>query len=156
MGGEMGHPWEWDFHVALPWYLLDHAEHRGVHRLVGDLNRLYTSHPALHARDFDSEGFQWIDCNDTAHSTVAYLRRGADRTAVVVLNFTPQPRTAHRIGVPEPGWYEVKFNSDSAHYGGVNMGVPGVQASHEPLHGQPCSIAIDLPPLAGLVLERVG
>ena len=39
MGGEFAHPWEWDFHVALPWFLLEHAEHRGMQQLVADLNR---------------------------------------------------------------------------------------------------------------------
>ncbi|MGC4028899.1 MAG: 1,4-alpha-glucan branching protein GlgB [Steroidobacteraceae bacterium] len=154
MGGEFAHPWEWDFHVALPWFLLEHAEHRGVQQLIADLNRLYVSDPALYRHEFEPQGFQWIDCNDAQHSTLAYLRRGGGQTAVVALNFTPQPRPGHRLGVPEPGWYEVRLNSDSGHYGGANLGVAGVEAVHEPLHGLPCSLTIDLPPLAGLVLIR--
>jgi 1,4-alpha-glucan branching enzyme len=154
MGGEFAHPWEWDFHVALPWFLLEHAEHRGVQQLVGDLNRVYVSHPALHRHEFDPQGFQWIDCSDREHSVLSFLRRADGEDVVVVLNFTPQPRHGYRIGVPAPGHYRVLLNSDSSYYGGSNLGGPSAPAEAVPLHGLPCSLVLDLPPLAGLVLAR--
>ncbi len=81
MGGEFAHPWEWDFHVALPWYLLEHAEHRGVQQLVADLNRLYVHEPALHRHEFEPEGFRWIDCSDREQSVLAFLRLGGAAAA---------------------------------------------------------------------------
>jgi 1,4-alpha-glucan branching enzyme len=122
MGSEFAHPWEWDFHVALPWFLLEHAEHRGMQHLVADLNRLYREHPALHRHDFEPEGFQWIDCNDREQSVLTYLRRGDGRAVVIVLNFTPEPRRQYRIGVPAPGRMARVLNSDAAIYGGSNLG----------------------------------
>ncbi len=80
MGGEFAHPWEWDFHVALPWFLLEHIGHRGMQQLVTDLNHLYTGQPALHRHEFEPAGFDWIDCNDHQHSTLSYLRRGDGQT----------------------------------------------------------------------------
>ena len=154
MGGEFAHPWEWDFHVALPWYLLEHAEHRGVQQLVADLNRLYTSHPALHRHEFEPEGFQWIDCNDREQSVLSFLRRAGDEALVVILNFTPEPRRDYRVGVPGPGHYRVILNSDSGHYGGANLGSLSVVAEAHPWHQQPCSVLLDLPPLAAQVLVR--
>jgi 1,4-alpha-glucan branching enzyme len=154
MGGEFAHPWEWDFHVALPWFLLEHAEHRGVQQLVADLNRLYVDEPALHRHEFEPEGFSWIDCSDREHSVLAYLRRAQWRQVVVALNFTPVPRGGYRIGVPEPGRYRVLLNSDSAHYGGSNRGAASYEAVAMPMHGLAASIALDLPPLGGLVLVR--
>jgi 1,4-alpha-glucan branching enzyme len=154
MGGEFAHPWEWDFHVALPWYLLEHPEHRGVQQLIADLNRLYVEEPALHRHEFEPEGFSWIDCNDRDQSVLSFLRTAGWRQLVVVLNFTPEPRQAYRIGVPEAGPYRVLLNSDSAHYGGANMGGPVVAAEAVPAHGQPASLVVDLPPLAGLILVR--
>ncbi|HWL62761.1 MAG TPA: 1,4-alpha-glucan branching protein GlgB [Steroidobacteraceae bacterium] len=154
MGGEIAHPWEWDFRVALPWSLLEHAEHRGVQQLVADLNHLYVDEPALHRHEFEPQGFHWIDCSDRQHSVLAYLRMAGWRKLVVVLNFTPEPRHGYRIGVPEAGSYRVLLNSDSAHYGGANLGRATFTADAMPMHGMPASLTLDLPPLAGLVLVR--
>jgi 1,4-alpha-glucan branching enzyme len=154
MGGEIAHPWEWDFHVALPWYLLEHAEHRGVQQLVADLNRLYVQEPALHRHEFEPEGFRWIDCSDREQSVLAFQRLSAGQQLVVVLNFTPEPRSGYRVGVPEAGIYRVLLNSDSHHYGGTNVGIREVLAEAGTCHGLPCSLTLDLPPLAGLILAR--
>jgi len=154
MGGEFAHPWEWDFHVALPWFLLEHAEHRGVQQLLADLNRLYVREPALHRHEFEPEGFRWIDCSDRDQSVLAFQRLAGEQQLVVVLNFTPAPRQAYRIGVPGPGPYRVLLNSDSHHYGGANVGRSEVLAEARPAHGLPCSLTLDLPPLAGLILQH--
>ncbi|MEO6079759.1 MAG: 1,4-alpha-glucan branching protein GlgB [Steroidobacteraceae bacterium] len=154
MGGEFAHPWEWDFHVALPWYLLEHDEHRGMQQLITDLNRIYVHEPALGRHDFEPEGFHWIDCSDHEQSVLAFLRLGGDQRLVVVLNFTPEPRREYRIGVPEPGRYRVLLNSDSDHYGGANLGHAISIAEQRPAHHLPCSLTLDLPPLAGLVLVK--
>jgi 1,4-alpha-glucan branching enzyme len=154
MGGEIAHPWEWDFHVALPWFLLEHAEHRGVQQLVADLNQLYVSKPALHRHEFEPEGFRWIDCSDRDQSVLAFQRFGDGQQLVVVLNFTPEPRRSYRVGVPEGGAWHVLLNSDSNHYGGGNIGAGVVHAEAVPCHGMSCSLVLDLPPLAGLILAR--
>src|SRR5690606_16082572 len=154
MGGEFAHPWEWDFHVALPWFLLEHAEHRGVQQLVGDLNRLYVAQAALHRQEFEPQGFAWIDCSDREHSVLAWLRRGGGQQLVVVLNFTPEPRATYRIGVPEAGRYAVLLNSDASCYGGANLGSGRAIAEAVPMHGLPFSLTLDLPPLGGLLLVR--
>ena len=152
MGGEIAQPWEWDFRNALPWFLTQHPEHSGMQQLVSDLNGLYVAEPALHRFEFEPQGFAWIDCNDRAHSTLSFLRRAGERIAVVVLNFTPVPRTGYRLGVPQPGHYRVAINSDSTHYGGANIGNMRVEAQPVATHGQKWSVEIDLPPLAGIVL----
>ncbi|MDO9063874.1 MAG: alpha amylase C-terminal domain-containing protein, partial [Sulfuricella sp.] len=71
----------------------------------------------------------------------------------VILNFTPVPRLGYRIGVPRPGRYREIFNSDSLYYGGSNLGNgEGLNAEPTPWMGYPYSVAITLPPLAGIVL----
>jgi 1,4-alpha-glucan branching enzyme len=152
MGGEIAHPWEWDFHVALPWFLLEHAAHRGVQQLVADLNRLYVGQPALHRHEFEPEGFRWIDCSDREQSVLAFQRMGSGQELLVVLNFTPQPRHGYRIGAAQGGRYRVLLNSDSHHYGGANQGSRDLHTQGVPWHGQSCSLVLDLPPLAGLIL----
>jgi 1,4-alpha-glucan branching enzyme len=74
-----------------------------------------------------------------------------------VLNLTPVPRTAYRLGLPAGGRWAEALNSDSEHYGGSNLGNLGaVEAVKEAWHGQPFSATLTLPPLAGLILRHEG
>ncbi|MET0291012.1 MAG: 1,4-alpha-glucan branching protein GlgB [Steroidobacteraceae bacterium] len=155
MGGEIGHPWEWDFRHGLPWFLMEYPEHQGVQRLIGDLNRLYVSEPALHALEFQPQGFSWIDCDDAQHSTLSYLRIGAHgEMLAVALNLTPVPRENYRLGVPQGGSYRAVFNSDSEYYGGANLGDLVLVAQEGRHGGQPFHLELTLPPLAGIVFKR--
>ncbi len=154
MGCEFGQGQEWDSAGQLDWYVLDYPLHRGLSDLVRDLNRLYAGDPALHRYDFDPRGFEWIDCHDSSQSVLTYLRRDDDGFVVVALNFTPVPRHGYRIGVPREGEYVEILNSDSSYYGGTNLGNgAGLHAEPVPWMNRPWSIAITLPPLAGLVLR---
>ena len=155
-GGEFGQRREWSEGRELDWGLLGDGRHAGVQRLSADLNRLYREVPALHELDFEGHGFAWIDCHDSAHSVLSWLRRARDGSAVVVaVNFTPVPRTGYRIGVPETGHYAEILNSDSAHYGGGDLGNGGgVEAHAGDWMGLPANIEITIPPLAAVVLAR--
>ncbi len=156
MGNEFAQRREWDETTALDWNLLDAPAHAGVMKLVGALNRLYRETEALHQVEFSHEGFEWIDCHDASQSVLSYLRRSRQGSvAAVVLNFTPVPREGYRIGLPEPGRYVERLNSDSAFFGGSNMGNwGGVETEPLPWMGQPHSVSLAIPPLAALVLER--
>jgi 1,4-alpha-glucan branching enzyme len=154
MGCEFAQGTEWNAERSLDWYVLDYPLHQGIAKAVGDLNRLYTGMPALHGRDFEPEGFEWIDCHDAPQSVLSYLRRAGDDFAVMVFNFTPIPRHDYRIGVPEAGLYREAFNSDSVYYGGSNIGNTPIQAETKPWMGRPYSICITLPPLAGIILVK--
>ncbi|MEW6646850.1 MAG: 1,4-alpha-glucan branching protein GlgB [Pseudomonadota bacterium] len=154
MGNEFGQGREWDDDQPLDWYLLERPQHQGVHRLVGDLNRLYREQRALHYYDFEGQGFEWIDCHDDRASLLSYVRRAGEELVVVALNFTPVPHAHFRLGVPRPGSYEVVFNSDSGYYGGSNVGSAGPLHSEAIPHmGRQWSVQFPLPPLAGVVLR---
>jgi 1,4-alpha-glucan branching enzyme len=155
MGAEFAQEREWNHDKSLDWHLLGDSAHAGVQSLVRDLNALYRALPALHARDCEAEGFEWIDANDSANSVLSFLRKAGpeQQTAIVAVNFTPVPRQSYRVGVPRPGYYREAFNSDAAMYGGSNMGNGGgVMAEPVPWHGRPFSVALTLPPLGGLIL----
>ncbi|WNO53651.1 1,4-alpha-glucan branching protein GlgB [Stakelama saccharophila] len=155
MGCELGQETEWNHDAPLPWDLLDDPRHAGIQRLVRDLNRLYAEQPALHRRDTDPGGFTWIVGDDADNSVFTFARFGDDDDVpvVVLLNLTPEPRTGYRTGMPRGGrWVEI-FNSDADLYGGSNFGNGGaVEAADEPLHGQPASASVTLPPLAAIFL----
>lgn len=154
MGCEFAQDREWNFDAQLQWDLLQSSMHEGVQRCVKDLNHLYRASDALYQNDFDTSGFDWIDCHDAEQSVVSYLRKTGEHYVVVVLNFTPVPRYNYRIGVPRPGSYREVFNSDSAYYGGSNLGNLGeIAAENTAWMNKPYSIQLTLPPLAAIVLR---
>ncbi|MFZ5658160.1 MAG: 1,4-alpha-glucan branching protein GlgB [Pseudomonadota bacterium] len=154
MGQEFGVQAEWDEQRALDWAQAEQPEHAALRRLVADLSRLYRSLPALHRGDFDAQGFDWIDCHDAPHSVISFLRRHRGQHVAVVLNCTPVPRHGYRLGLPVPGRWRERLNTDSHWYGGSDMGNGGVVvAGSDAWQGLPCSAQLSLPPLAALVLE---
>ncbi len=159
MGGEFGQEREWNHNQSLDWHLLDDPMHAGVKDAIRDLNRLYVATPALHGRDTEGAGFQWLVADDQDNSVIAWARKGreAGEIAIVVSNFTPVPREGYRIGVPAGGRYREAFNSDAGVYGGSNMGnMGGREADATESHGQAHSLSLTLPPLSTMIFIREG
>jgi 1,4-alpha-glucan branching enzyme len=156
MGNELAQRTEWNHDASLDWHLLEFEPHRGVQRLLTDLNAFYAAEASLHEVDFDWQGFEWIDCQDADASVLSFIRRSrsAEDFLVIVANFTPVVRESHRVGVPEPGTYREVFNSDSEYYAGGNVGNLGsVQSVPEPCMGRPHSIQLVVPPLGIVYLK---
>ena len=156
MGGEIAQLREWNHDGAIDWALLDRPAHRGVQRLVRDLNRLYEREPALHAGDAEATGFRWVVGDDADHSVFGFLRLapGRSESVLVLCNFTPVPRPDFRVGVPRPGLWRMALNTDSAFYGGANLGEEAVHSTGIMSHGEAQSLELTLPPLATLVLRH--
>ena len=157
MGCEFAQAREWNHDQSLDWHLLADTMHRGMQSLVRDLNRLYRETPALYQQDFGPEGFAWIDHEDAERSLLSFVRYGREGGSliVVVCNFTPTVHMGLRLGVPQPGIYRERLNTDSAHYGGSDVGTPLGAADTQaiPWQGQPHSVVLNLPPLATVFLE---
>jgi len=148
MGQEFAQRREWSEERALDWELMDAPAHRGVAHLIRDLNRLYRATPALHARDCEGEGFEWLIADDADNSVFAWLRKAPDEAPVAVIaNMTPALHAHYRVPLPHDGvWAEV-LNSDAEIYGGSGKGNMGqVIAEHGAAH-------IVLPPLATVMLQ---
>jgi 1,4-alpha-glucan branching enzyme len=157
MGCEFGQRAEWNHETTLEWHVLEYAHHRGVQRLVADLNAMYQREPALHEVDFDWHGFEWLDCNDADSSVLSFVRRAkqSEDFLVVVVNCTPVLRKEYRVGVPELGYYRELLNTDSEIYGGSNEGnAGGVNAEPVPWGSHPYSVKLRLPPLGALYFKK--
>jgi 1,4-alpha-glucan branching enzyme len=155
MGGEFGQWREWNHDGSLEWQLLENSGHEGLFKLVSGLNKLYRELPALHQKDHDPSGFEWIDCCDTENSVVSFIRRGDDekQPLVAIFNFTPIPRHNYQIGVPFAGRWRELLNTDAGYYGGSGHGnMGGVEAAPVPHHGKQYTVTLTLPPLAALFL----
>jgi 1,4-alpha-glucan branching enzyme len=158
MGGELGQEGEWDHDGELDWWVLEHWEaHRRLRCMVRDLNRVYQSQPALWEQDFEHDGFEWIDADDSDQSVASFIRRraggGVDGAVVCVANLTPVPRLHYRVGLPAPGvWIEL-LNTDALEWGGGGLGNLGAfHADDVPWHGRRWSASLTLPPLSVLWL----
>ncbi len=159
MGQEFA-PWEeWTEARSLDWHLLDHAPHRGMQSLISDLNALYRKTPALHARDCEGEGFQWLIADDHQNSVYAWLRwsGGSHPPVLVIGNFTPVTRKGYDVPVPMAGRWIERINSDAGNYGGAGVGNMGmVNAVASTTRGFPANLKLVLPPMATLILEFAG
>jgi 1,4-alpha-glucan branching enzyme len=157
MGGEFGQRREWNHDHGLDWELLNQPLHHGLQQLLGDLNRVLRTQPALHRGNHRHDGFDWSVCDDHLNSVFAFLRHDPDGGAPPVLavcNFTPLPRYGYRVGVPRGGRWREILNTDSCHYGGSNTGNGGsLQTEPVGMHGHAQSLLLTLPPLATLYLQ---
>ena len=159
MGCEWGQRDEWNAQSALDWAALDNPLHKGVQTLVRDLNHLYRAAPALHRRDCDGAGFQWIESNAADASVYAWARFGGpgDRPVLAAFNFTPVPRPDFRLGAPAPGRWVERLNTDAAIYGGSGLGnLGGVESRPVAAQGRADSITVTLPPLGAVIFELEG
>jgi 1,4-alpha-glucan branching enzyme len=154
MGSEFGQEREWNAEAEIDWWIpSEWADHRRLQDMVRELNRVYREQPALWEEDFTSEGFAWIDANDAEQSVLSFLRRrrggqpGGELACIA--NLTPVPRHGYRVGLPCEGRWTELLNTDAQDWGGSGHGNLGaVEAERIPWHGQPCSAAVTLPPLA--------
>ncbi|MFI8716733.1 1,4-alpha-glucan branching protein GlgB [Stenotrophomonas sp. NPDC077464] len=157
MGGEFAQPAEWNHDASLDWDTAAQPAHAGVARLVGDLNRLLQQEPSLRLANDNEAGFEWSVSDDHRNSVLAFVRHapdGAGRSTLVVCNFTPVARHDYLLGVPSAGdWVEI-LNTDSAHYGGGNLGNAGRVATRaRAMHGHAQCLPLTLPPLSVIYLQ---
>ena len=155
MGGEIAQEREWNHDRSLDWHLLESPEHGGVQALVRELNRIYRGEPALWEVDFAPDGFPLARRKrrgrERARLRPSVPRRQAHRR----LRLQPLARPALRLPrrPAAPGRWREALNTDSAYYGGSDVGnLGGVEADAGDWHGQPCSAEVTLPPLGAVWL----
>jgi len=156
MGGEFGQWREWNETESLDWHLLEDPAHKGVQNLISDLNRIYQKKNPLWEVDGEPAGFQWIDANNAQENIVSFIRRSplTGRELICVGNFAPVLRENHQLGLPHAGTYRLIANTDDGIYGGSGVKLTkSIKAEEKPIHGQPYSASITLPPLATLWFE---
>ena len=154
MGGELAEWGEWSEGRSLDWALLDDPDHAGVRALVCDLNATYRAQPALWEIDFRPEGFVWLVGDARDENVIAFARFASDGGPLVsVVNFSPVVRDGWRLPLPCGGRWVEALNTDSRFYAGSDVGNGlGVEAEASPLHGQPFSAVVTLPPLGTIWL----
>lgn len=155
MGGEFAQTSEWNFTQSLDWHLLQHPIHKGMQDFVRDLNHLYTTETSLYENQFNPEGFEWVEADDSDNSIFIYLRKAEKENEVTmtVLNLTPRVFD-YKIGVDDGTTWEVILNSDEEKYGGSGVEATIVDEEDEEWMYRPNSIILQLPALSGVVLKQ--
>ena len=157
MGGEFGQFIEWNYEDSLDWHLVQQYDmHAKMLAYSKALNQFYLDHKSFWQVDFDWDGFQWIDPNDSNNSIVSFIRKAEDSNDFIIAlcNFTPEVHHDYRIGVPSKGNYVEVFNSDDEAFGGSGVKNAGEIASQDvPWHNRAQSITLTVPPLATVYLR---
>ncbi|ACT59562.1 1,4-alpha-glucan branching protein GlgB [Hirschia baltica] len=149
MGQEFAQRDEWSEKRSLDWHLLEYGPHQGVQSLVRDLNNIYKSEPALHARDCEGEGFDWVLVDAAADSVFAWQRKAPDApTILIISHFTPIVRNSYKIKLPHAGIWKEILNTDAHTYGGSGVGNLGkIQTDQNGIAD------LNIPPLGTLILK---
>ncbi len=90
MGGEFGQLREWDEKRQQDWDMLKYPAHDSFGRFIRELSQIYLESPALWEKDFDREGFTWLDCHQEPRCLYAFERRGGGKRMAAVFNFSGQ------------------------------------------------------------------
>lgn len=140
----------------MQWELLELPPHAALRLLVGDLNHLYRTEPALVTREVSPHSFEWLDLHDSENNVLSFLRKGRSGGELIacVFNFSAVPRYNYRLGVPRKGHWEEILNSDAKIYGGTGRGnFGGLDTVPFPLHGRDYSMTMNIPPLGAVFLR---
>ena len=122
MGNEIGHFREWDEKREQDWNLLDFPAHQDFHRFMTDLNRFYLEHPAFFEKDYDADGFQWLDCHSQDRCVYAFERAGKKERVAAIFNFSGVEQAGYQLEIPGAAKLERVFSSELPAYGGQGRG----------------------------------
>lgn len=152
MGGEIGQWKEWQCKEELDWQLLQYDTHKKLHHCFKELNLFYQDHPSLWEKDFDSQGFEWIDFHDSANSVLSYLRKSSCEVIICVHNFTPNYFKNYVVRYTCRGSVREIFNTDREEFGGSGKINQDIHRNIDP-QGDCFGFTIELAPLATMIFR---
>ena len=159
MGSEFGQFIEWNYQQELDWLLLDYPMHEKLREYYAALNHVYGSYPALYEIDNSWDGFKWLNVNDNALSSIAFLRSARPEQnsyLICACNFIPNEHKNFIIGLPMPGTLREILSSDDAKFGGSGLhNVKTLRSRNTGFDDLPYSASIDLPPLSAVYFEYI-
>jgi len=158
MGAEFGQTEEWNYSQSLDWHLLQYEPHQKHQNFLRDLNKLYTSEPALYEKAFGNDGFEWVSLDDSENSVIAFIRKGHDEenNLLIVCNFTGVQRDNYKLGVPFKKKMKCIFNSDlNKYFGSTEKINNSIKTTKENYHNRKFSANISLPPFSVSVYKKL-
>ena len=118
MGGEIGQLREWDEKRQQDWELLSYPNHDAFHHFMMELNKVYAANPAFYEKDYDRDGFRWLDCHQEGRCIYTFERRSKDQRLLAVFNFSDQKQEHYQVAVPGAKTIKPLLSTDWKIYGG--------------------------------------
>lgn len=156
MGNEFGQTSEWNHNAQLDWHLLEFPEHKGLQTCIRDLNRLYRSEPALYERQFDGNGFEWVDLNHRAECVMVFKRLGKKRgdDLLVIINTSSTDYVNWKLSEKGKKKWSTIFNCSAPVYSHLpSLLDTSARITGKKEHSGQQSFLIDIPALSLLVLK---
>lgn len=156
MEQDFGQMDEWNEDREAEWALLQYPIHQKTQDYCAALLHFYRKQPALWAKDYEPEGFEWINCMDADKNIVVFLRKTdqPEETLLFVCSFAPVPTSKYTVGVPFAGKFKEVFGSEDEKFGGSGIANPRVKASKpEEWNSRKNSITIAIPGIAVMVFS---
>ncbi len=154
MGNELAQYGEWNEKESVDWDSLNWQEHRGVQKLVADLNTIYKNNKELWDLDNDQAGFQWLTSDDSDHNTLSYMRLDSEgNPLVVVVNFSGSAWSDYQVPLPQGGLWTEILSTDDSQYGGSDIHNGSFEADNEPYHNRDWSKRLTIPALGAILLK---
>ena len=155
MGGEFGQFSEWWVKEEIHWHLLQYPSHRGIQRMVKEINHFYLNHSPLWKHDFDFSGFEWVDFSDVDNSLLSYRRKGSlDYELFCAHNFTPTFHPNYFFRLPNIKAIKEVLNTDEEKYGGSGKQNVEIEIVRDE-EGNSTGVNLQLAPLATMIFEIV-
>ena len=145
MGNEIGQIREWDEKKEQDWFILKYPNHDSFHQFMKTLNHLYLDHSCLSSKDYELDGFTWLDCHQEARSIYAFERKDEKERIVVVLNLSAQTQEGFEMTVKDSKNKSLHLLLDSNEdiYGGTTHYEKKV-----PIRIKKEKVTLDLPPFS--------
>jgi 1,4-alpha-glucan branching enzyme len=156
MGSELAPFSEWKDLEELDWHLTSYDFHHKFNSYFKDLLHLYKGAEALYELDHQSQGFEWIDVNNSDQQIFSFIRKGKKKNdhLVVICNFSPIVYHRYKVGVPYADSYREIWNSDDEKYGGSHQVNPvAIPVQHQSYHGKDGFVEMTIPPYAAVYLK---
>ena len=118
MGNEIGQFREWDEKREQDWMLLDYPAHDAFAHFMKDLNKLYLEHSALWEKDYEADGFRWIDCHQEGRCIYVFERSSKKERILSLFNFSDQEQV-YELKLSDAQKLKELLNSNLAVYGGT-------------------------------------
>ncbi len=142
MGNEIGQFREWDEKREQDWNLLEFPLHQCFLRFMEELNGIYGSHPAFYEKDYDREGFEWIDCHQEEKCIYAFERISRKERVAAVFNFSDREQE-YLLKIQDAKELEPLLSSEWKEFGGKET------RSSKKLTGSRGEFAVSLPAYSG-------